>query len=168
MARIFKNKIIAVEERAQKLPNGKVRKITVVNHPKVAVIIPVRSGKFIFETHYRPVIRKWILEFPAGFVDKGETPRQCAERELEEEVGLKAKKLKYLFKSYSSPGFTDELAYFFFADSFEKGKQRLEDTEILKIKEIDIERAVRMVKNDRINDSKTIKGILYYKIFLSK
>ncbi len=165
---LYKNKIITLEERLQKLPNGKSKKITVVKHSKVSVIIPVRNGRFVLENHYRPVIRKWILELPAGFVDKGETPRQAAIRELEEETGLKSKRLRYLFKNYSSPGFTDELAYFFLADRFEDGVRKLEDSEILNIKEISVGKALQMVKSDRINDSKTIKGILYYAAFLNK
>lgn len=168
MAKIFENRIVTLEEKVQKLPNRKRIKLTIVRHPKVAVIIPVRRGKFLMESHYRPVIREWLLEFPAGFVEKGETPNHAARRELEEETGMKAKKLQYLFKTYSSAGFTDELAYFFFADVFSKGKRQSESGEILTMKEISIGKALQMVKGDKIHDSKTIKGILYYNSFLSK
>ncbi len=168
MTLIFKNKVIALEERMQRLPNGKSAKITAVKHPMVAVIIPVVSGKFLLESHYRPVIKKWLLEFPAGFMDKGETPIQAAKRELEEETGLKAKKLRYLFKNYSSAGFTDELSYFFLADDFAKGKRHPEAGEVLRIRRINIEKAVQMVRDGKVSDSKTIKGILYYKAFISK
>ncbi|MCW6160279.1 MAG: NUDIX hydrolase [Candidatus Micrarchaeales archaeon] len=168
MAMIFKNKVIALEERIQRLPNGRSAKITAVKHPRVAVIIPVIGGRFLLENHYRPVIRKWLLEFPAGFVEKGESPIHAARRELEEETGLKAKGLKYLFKNYSSAGFTDELAYFFLAEAFSKGRRSSEEGEIQTLRKISIEKALQMVKEGRIADSKTQKGILYYTSFLYK
>lgn len=163
---IFKNKVIALEEKQVRLPNGKSMRLTIVKHPKVVVIIPVIRGEFLMENHYRPVIKRWLLEFPAGFIDKGETPTQAAKRELEEETGLKATRIRYLFKNYSSAGFTNELSYFFLADAFAKGKGHSEAGEVLEIRRIGIERAVQMVKRDLISDSKTIKGILFYKEFL--
>ena len=166
MTSIFKNKVITLEERVQRLPNGRSAKITIVKHPEVAVIIPVIGGKFLLENHYRPVIKKWLLEFPAGFVEKGESPLQAAKREMEEETGLKVRGLKYLFKNYSSAGFTDELAYYYLAEKFSKGKRSNEGNEIQTLRSIGIKKALQMVRQGRITDSKTMKGILYYTSFL--
>jgi len=85
------------------LPNGKERRLEYVRHRGSAVVVPRIQNDLLMIRQYRPVISKWILEFPAGSIEEGEDPEITARRELVEEVGYEAGKLTKLFSFYPSP-----------------------------------------------------------------
>ena len=151
-----------------KLPNGKVVKIQKAEHNGSVVIIAFKNKKIIIEKEFRPVIKKWIYELPAGTIEKGETPEECARRELVEEIGYFPKKLKKIFSSYTSPGYSTELQHFFVATELKKVDRRPESYELIKFKELSIEEALRMIKNKKIIDGKTIQALLFFKFFREK
>jgi ADP-ribose pyrophosphatase len=148
-----------------KLPNGKWVKIHEAFHNGSVVIIPIKDKKIILERQYRPVIGKWIYELPAGTIEKGESPEKCARRELAEETGYVAKKIKKVFVSYPSPGYSTELQHFFIATDLQKTKRHLMAHEVIKLKEVTPEEAVEMINKKKIIDGKTIQAILFY-VFL--
>jgi ADP-ribose pyrophosphatase len=151
--------------RSVKLPNGKLVKIHEIVHNGSVVIIPIKDNKIILERHYRPVIGKWVYELPAGTIEKGEAPEKCARRELVEETGYVAKKIKKIFVSYPSPGYSTELQHFFLATNLEKSEKHLMVDEVINLKEVTAEEAVEMIKKKKIIDGKTIQAILFY-VFL--
>ena len=81
-------KSISLVEESVTLPTNVVVKHTTIYHPGAAVILPITaSGKIIVINQFRPSLKKWLLELPAGTMEIGETPLQCAQRELEEDPG---------------------------------------------------------------------------------
>ena len=135
--------------------------------PGNAVIILAinENNEAIFIDHYRETIEEVALELPAGMIEKDEDPKEAARRELEEETGIKAKKIEYLTSCYPSAGYTNEKIYIYLARDFEYGEQHLDDTEeILAVKKIHIEDCMKMILEDKIDHASVYISIqTYYK-----
>jgi ADP-ribose pyrophosphatase len=158
----LKKKFFAEKVKNVKLPNGEVVRIHVIEHNGSVVIIPLKNNKIILERQFRPVINKWAYELPAGSIEKGETAEECARRELVEETGYFPKKLKKIFSSYPSIGYSTELQHFFVATELKKVGRKPLLHEVIKLKEVSIEEAVDMIKKHKIIDGKTIQALLFF------
>ncbi len=143
--------------------NGKRHRFYSIDIKDVALIAPINNKKeLIMEKHFRPVLNKTIYEFPAGYIDEGETPLEAAKRELEEETGFKAGRIKKLFKGYVSPGRSKQIVNFFLADKLTKGNPKHEGGEqINALVTLSLDKAVRMVKTGEIKSTEGIACILY-------
>ena len=108
---------------------------------------------------YRHPARKYLLEIPAGSLAPGEDPKTGAERELEEEIGVRAARVEKLAEFYVSPGFLGEKMFVFLATDFTASEQNLEDDELLKIDRIPLRTCGAMIKNGDLEDAKTIIGL---------
>ncbi len=163
MAKItFKGKFITVEEQNVRM-KGKTLVFERVLSSDVVVILPFLDDEsVVMEKNYRPAIGKYLLELPAGMVEKGESSKEAAGRELEEETGYAAGKLEFLFRAYLSPGSSNCDAYFFRATKLRKAKQRLEEGEMLEVKPMKLTALLKMIKHKEIEDTKTVAGILYH------
>ncbi|EFD93106.1 MAG: NUDIX hydrolase [Candidatus Parvarchaeum acidophilus ARMAN-5] len=150
--------------------NGKDHKFyELIIKDVVMVAVLNNKNELLFEKHFRPIMGKVLYELPAGYVDKGESPIKAAARELEEETGYKAKKIKSLFKSYISTGRSKQLMHFFIADQLTKGKKHKDPGEqIDDIVWIPLEKAVDMVKSGKIKGIDTTACILFLSQFLRK
>ncbi|MEM3753444.1 MAG: NUDIX hydrolase [Candidatus Micrarchaeaceae archaeon] len=159
---LLRNKIFSVEsERFSK--GGKILNMFRIRLPNVAVILPILSnGRILMERQYRFPIKKYIYELPAGDIKKGERPEDAAMRELEEETGYIAGKLRFMFRAYASPGISTETFNMYVATGLKKTKQRLDYSEFISLREVSISDALSMIEKGRIADSKTIACIMYY------
>ena len=134
----------------------------VISHNGSAVIVPVFDDKTVaLVRQYRHAAEKYLLEIPAGSLEKSEDPKLGAERELEEEIGVKAEKLELLSEFYVSPGFLQEKMFVFMATGLVEVGQKLEDDELLSIKRLAFPEAFKMIKNGDIEDAKTIIGLIF-------
>jgi len=98
-------------------------------------------------------------------LEKGEKPRACALREIQEETGYKAKKLTRLITYYPSVGYNKEVIHCFVAKGLQKiSGQMLDEDEIMSVVKIDMKKLLGMIKNGKIIDSKTICAVLTYAI----
>ncbi len=146
------------------LVNKSIHKYFSINKADTVAILPIDSrGRIILEHQFRPAINRWVYEIPAGHINKGETPRHAALRELEEETGYCAGKLVYMTKIYCSPGLLNEKQHLFLASKLKRGELHLDPMENIKIKAVSISEAEEMIVDKRINDAKTIAAILYAK-----
>ncbi|NMM61352.1 NUDIX hydrolase [Clostridium sp. P21] len=159
---IYKGKIIELNLKTVELPNGKKAKREIVNHPGgVAVIAYKDKDTILIVEQFRKPLEQNLLEFPAGKIEKGEDPKVCGIRELEEETGYKAKKFNYLGKIVTSPGFCDEYIYIYKAEDLYKGNMGLEDEdEFINVKEFKIDKVKEMIKKGEIIDAKTISAFM--------
>ncbi len=168
MKLIYKGKIVTVKTKKITFKDGHTSLYEFVLHkPAVAIIPVIENKKIILVKQARPVINKNIWELPAGIIDKNETPYRAAKRELEEETGLKAKKMKKIGAFYSSPGFTDELTFFFIGKNFIKTRQKLDKDENIILKTFTIKRLLKMIKENKLTDAKTVLGILWTVSYLN-
>ena len=109
---IYKGNILNLNVDKVTLPNGKEATREVVQHCKACCIVPmVEEGKIILVRQFRYALKDYIWELPAGLLEPGEKPIECAKRELEEETGYSAKKITEILKFYTSPGFCDEFIH---------------------------------------------------------
>lgn len=154
---IYSGKIINVNLQKVKLPDGREAKREIVNHPGgVAVLAYKDSSTILLVEQFRKPIEQRLLEVPAGKIEKGEEPKVCAIRELEEETGYKAKKFDYLGKIVTSPGFCDEYIYLFKAQDLYKGNDNLQDEdEFINLREFNVKKVKQMIKDGEIIDAKT-------------
>ncbi len=166
---VYSGKVFKVGVRSLRFPGGNVLEYGTVLTGKVAAIIPVLDdGRILLEYNYRNTVNKWVYELPAGHVDKGESPKACAARELEEETGYKASRLMLLFKGFASPGITDEEMHLFFGTGLTKGTMNREPSERIRLRPMPLSKVLDLVKENRGVDIKTALGILIYKNYLEE
>ena len=130
----------------------------VVLHQGAAAIIPVTDkGEVLFVKQYRYPVEEALLEIPAGKMDPGETPDQCAARELEEETGYKGKltKLGYV---YTTPGFCNETIHLYLATDLVHTAQHLDEGEFLDVLSIPLDEVWDMIRKGHIYDAKTLSA----------
>jgi ADP-ribose pyrophosphatase len=116
------------------LPNGRRVELDLLPHPGASAVVPfLDDGRVLMIRQYRHSIGGELMEIPAGKLDPGEAPEDCARRELEEETGYRAARLEKLGAIWTSPGFTNEVIHLYAAFELEKTRQRLEADEIIEL-----------------------------------
>lgn len=159
----YKGRIITVKEYKVVLINGKETKREVVHHPGAVAILPIlEDGSLFFVKQYRLPAKKILLEIPAGKLDQGENPEECAYRELEEEIGYVPGSLRLIHTFYPSPGISDEILYLFEATDLRKTKNNPDEDEFLEIITLNKEEVKKCLFENRFEDSKTLIGVYYY------
>jgi len=115
----------------------------VVRHKGAAAILAVdENGEAFFVEQFRYPIEKPLLEASAGKIDEGESPIECAKRELFEECGITAKKWTELGPMLSSPGFCDEVIYLFMAEELSFSAPNPDEDEYLDIIKMPLSKAL--------------------------
>jgi ADP-ribose pyrophosphatase len=158
---IYKGRIFDV--RIDDVRNGDDEyKREVVIHRGSAVIVPVFEDNTIaMVRQYRHAAGEYLLEIPAGSLDKGETsPEACAHRELEEEIGVVAERVEEITSFYVSPGFLTEKMYVYLATGLTETSQNLEIDEILEIERHSFPEAFDLIRDGGIRDAKTMLGLI--------
>lgn len=141
-----------------------------IKHSGASVIIPVEpGGRLVLIRQLRVATGTWIWEFPAGTLEEGETPRECARRELIEETGWKAGRLRKLFDFFPTPGVSTEKMHIFLADRLEKaGSSKRDADEELIVWSFSIPQLEEMIRKGEIIDGKTILSFLYFLRFVEE
>lgn len=156
---MFKGRVIALRVDEALLGSRRVLR-EVVEHPGSVAVVPLLSGsEVILIKQYRYAVGRELLEIPAGTLKKGETPVECARRELIEETGYRAKSLKKLGGVYLAPGYSDELIRIYLAEGLEFVGQRVEEDENIRVVALSLEKALQEVLKRRFYDAKTICGL---------
>lgn len=157
---IYKGKVFDVSI-AEIRENENVYKREIVNHRGSAVIIPVfEDNSVALVKQYRHAAGEYLLEIPAGTLSADEAPEIGAARELEEEIGVRAKRIEKLCEFYVSPGFLTEKMNLFLATDFTESAQNLDEDEFLLIERISFDDAFEKIRNNEIKDAKTIIGLI--------
>lgn len=160
---LYSGKIINLELHRVTLPNGRITKREIVRHKECVSMLAVDDEKNVYLVEqYRKPIDSVIWEIPAGHIENGETPEQAAIRELKEEIGMTAKSVEYVNKYYTSPGFSDELIYFFVVRVAIEDKQKLDDDEFINVKKISAKEFIKLVDEQKITDEKAILAAYFY------
>lgn len=141
---------------------SRVRQFKMVDHPGAAAVLVIKDGSVLLVEQYRPAAGRQMLEIPAGTVDRGESPQDCARRELQEETGYTAESWEYLGHIYPTPGYTNEVLHLFFAGGLTKGEQQLEEGEDINVRWVPLDQVEEMIDRGEINDAKTIVAVLKY------
>lgn len=159
---VYKGSFLDVRRDQVSLPNGKTSVREWINHPGAACIIPVLpDGKIALIKQYRYPVQAEMIELPAGKLDVGETPEECARRELEEEIGYSAGKLTFVCNIHPAIGFASEKMWIYIAEDLTKTTDNTDYDEFLELIPMELDEAVQMVWNGKITDVKTIIGLLW-------
>ncbi len=160
--RIYEGKTISVRVDDVVFPDGKKSLREVCERVDAVAILPIDSdGKIYLEKQYRYPFDEEIYEIPAGKMDKvdGETPLECAVRELKEETGFTAGKIEPIGKIYPSPGFVTEILYLFIATELTEGDTDFDDDEYINLVKLSADEVKEMIVSGRITDAKTIAAM---------
>ncbi len=161
--------IIDVVRDTISLPDGRSAQREMVIHGGACAILPVDSdGNIIFVRQYRHPAGEEVLEIPAGMLEEGEDPKECAIRELEEETGYKTENVKFMFSMYSAIGFCNEVLYVYLARDLKPGVVNLDEDEFVTVEKYSIEKATNMIFENKIKDSKTIAAVFACKDVLNR
>lgn len=145
---------------------GERHKREVVAHPGAVLVMGfLDDGKVVLIRNRRYAVGQTLIELPAGTLEKGEDPMNCAGRELLEETGYLAGRIKPLLTLFTSPGILGERMYVFAAYDLVQGHKALEEGEDIEVMPVSWETALGMVGDGQIQDGKTIATLLWYDRF---
>jgi len=162
--KIYDGKILGLSVYDGKIEGRKVRREMIEHRGAAAMLAFDEDNKVILVKQYR-FPHGYVLEIPAGTLEKKEEPINCAFRELEEETGYRARKMTPLITYYPSIGYNTEIIHCFVASGLKKvADLKLDDDEILSVVKIDMKKLLRMIKSGKIQDSKTICAVLTYAV----
>lgn len=133
----------------------------IVEHPGAVAIVAVdRDGMVTLVRQRREAVRAVLIELPAGTLEQGETPLECAQRELAEETGLTGGTWRPAAAFYTTPGFCRERMHLFFAHDLERGSARPADDEELELIRWHVSELEGRL--GELEDAKTLAGLLLY------
>jgi len=163
---IYSGRLLKLELLRVQGPDGRSREREIVKHPGAVAIVPLLEEdgqrKVILVRQYRAPVNKELLEIPAGTLEPGEEPLECAERELAEETGYRARKWEKLAEFYTTPGFCDERLTLYLAQELEPLEgNRPEEGEFLRVEKIPLDELKRMLADGELEDAKTLIGLLF-------
>ncbi len=162
---VYKGIFLNVERLTVTLPNGETGERDVIRHPGAVAILALNNkGDILIEKQYRAALDRIILEIPAGKLDRGEDPMAAATRELKEETGFTAGKIRKLGDIALAAGYSDEIISIYLAEDLIEGENNLDTDEFLEIGFIPREKVIELIKNGEIIDSKTICAMKYLEI----
>ena len=160
--RIYTGKAINFCKDDIVLPNGNKAIREYIDHPGAVAIVPfINKTDIIMVKQYRYPVDKITYEIPAGKLDKKESLLKCAKRELKEETGYTAKNIKKLISFYPSSAFSNEELIIYIAKNLMAGKQNPDEDEFIQNTIVPFKKALQMIKQGKIKDSKTIIALLY-------
>lgn len=158
---VYKGRVVDLGIETAQLPNGNEVELEVIRHPGAAAVVPVwEDGSVTLVYQFRHAGGGMHYEVPAGILEENEIPDFAARRELKEEVGLTAGKLKRLGFIHTTPGFTDELIHLFLATELTDGETAHEPDEFIQVTRMPLEQALQMVVDGDITDAKTICALM--------
>ncbi len=138
-------------------PDGSIHRRDLIEHPGAVLIIPkLTSDTYVMIKQYRHAIQQEIYEFPAGTIEPGEDLVECAQRELQEEIGYKANTLKSLGHIYPTPGFCNEIIHCYLAEDLIPSQLELDDGEVIEKIILSKSEIKDLVIQNKLIDSKSL------------
>jgi ADP-ribose pyrophosphatase len=157
----YDGRLIHVRVDGVTLPNGKVATREIVEHPGAVAIVPLLDDNTVLLVRqYRPAAGQVLWEIPAGTLEPGEDPRDCALREIEEETGHCAGSMTKIYEAFVAPGYCMELMHGFVATQLTAGTTHTDADEFIRVEAVALDEALRMIDRMEIRDAKTICGLL--------
>jgi ADP-ribose pyrophosphatase len=165
---LYKGKVFQLQRDTVVEPGGVKVERDIIVHPGSVVVMPVFSdGRILLIRQYRHSIGEFLWELVAGRKEPQETPAAAARRELIEETGYRAKRLRKLMRVVPTPGFVNEWMWIFAAEGLTEGEAQPEEDEKITPRIFNMTEAQKMIERGTLRDAKSICGILYYNKFIA-
>ena len=165
--RIYNGRVLNVRVDEVELPNGHHSNFEIIEHAGgVCIIAQPQRDSIVLVRQYRPAIGSYVLEVPAGKLERGEDPAECAIRELREETGYRCERIRKTWSFYTAPGFCSELLHLFVAEGLSHGQAAPDDNESIDVEVVPVTRALDMVDRGEIIDAKTEIALAFVKLRL--
>jgi ADP-ribose pyrophosphatase len=166
---VFAGRKVALEVHRIRAADGREMVREVVRHRgSVAILAFPEPGKVLMERVRRYAVGQELFEIPAGTLEEGEDPAECAARELQEETGYRAGRLEPVLVLHPSPGIASERMTIYLASDLRPGRAHLESGEELAVFLVPIDEVLAMIRDGRITDAKTVAAVLYWHTFARK
>jgi ADP-ribose pyrophosphatase len=166
---LYQGKVFRLQRDTVIEPGGVQVERDVIVHPGSVVVLPIfKDGRVLLIRQYRHSVGEFLWELVAGRKEPNESPVAAARRELIEETGYRAKRLRKLMRVVPTPGFVNEWMWIFAAEGLADGEAHPEEDEQITPKIFTVTQAERMIQRGTLRDAKSICGILYYLRFLKR
>lgn len=166
---LFKGRVFTLKRDRVAEPSGIVTTRELIVHPGSVVVLPVLAdGRIVLIRQYRHAAGQYLWELVAGHKEPTESVATGVHRELEEETGYTAKRIRKLLEVYPSPGLLGERMDIYLAEGLTKGNARPEDDEKITQKIVTLREAEAWIRSGKIRDSKSVAGILFYSRFVAR
>jgi ADP-ribose pyrophosphatase len=165
--RVHTGRIITLDIDTVRFPDGSSGELEMIRHPGASAIVPVLGSldggdpDILLIRQYRYAADGYLYEIPAGRLDPGESPADCAARELVEETGYTAATIQPLTTILTTPGFTDERIHLFVASELTVGEARPEADEFMTVEIHRLSQAVELIRRGELTDGKSALALLY-------
>ena len=159
--RVFQGRAFEVRVDQLRRSDGETTRIDLVEHVGAVALLPVgQDGLIWFVRQYRHPTGKRLLELPAGTLEPGEPPEECARRECREEIGMAPGRLERLGGFYLAPGYSTEYLHVFLAADLQPSPLPGDEEEQLEIERLGLEQALQRMRRGEIEDAKSLAALL--------
>ena len=164
---LYRGKIVSLNRDTVRFPDGTSAEFDIVRHPGASAVVPFLSEpagdepQVLLLRQYRYASGGYLYEIPAGRLDEGESPEECAVRELKEETGCTAEHIEPLTSILTTPGFTDEVIHLFMATGLTHGEPNREPDEFVDLVVMRLSEALERISTGEMTDSKTVLALLF-------
>lgn len=157
--RIYEGRVVSLRTDDVELPSGRRVVREIVEHRGAVAVVPIIAGDVVLVRQFRAAVGRALLEIPAGSLEPTETVETCLQRELAEEIGMRAGRTTHLITFYPSPGFLTEAVHLYVAGDLTPHRLHAEE-EDLTVERVPLARAAKLVAAGEIVDAKSIIGLL--------
>jgi len=166
---LFRGRVFTLKRDRVSEPSGIVTTREIIVHPGSVVVLPVLSdGRIVLIRQYRHAAGQYLWELVAGHKEPNETAAAGVHRELLEETGYTARRIRKLLEIFPSPGLLGERMDIFLAEGLTKGTAQPEEDERITQRIVTLREAEKWIRSGKIRDSKSVAGILYYARFVAR
>lgn len=166
---LYQGKVFSLQRDTVIEPGGVQVERDIIEHPGSVVVLPIfKDGRILLIRQYRHSVGEFLWELVAGRKEPNESPVAAARRELIEETGYTATRLRKMMRIVPTPGFVNEWMWIFAAEGLAQGEAQPEEDEKITPRIFSLKQAEMMIERGALRDAKSICGILYYARFLRR
>ena len=163
---VFRGHFLDVRRDLVRLPNGETAQREYIVHPGAVMVVPILDdGRLVVEHQFRYPMARVMLEFPAGKLDAGEAPLQCAIRELAEETGYRARDWARAGILHNAIAYSTEGIEVWFARGLRVGQRKLDAGEFLDVSVTTAQQLADKARSGELTDAKTLIGLNWLQLW---
>jgi ADP-ribose pyrophosphatase len=158
---IYQGHAIILRVDSLRTPANRTVKYDIIEHHGSVILVPVdENGQIYFVRQYRHAAGLDMLELPAGTLEPGEAPEDCAAREVREETGMAAANIKEIGSFYLAPGYSTELMHVFLATGLSHSPLAPDLDEFLSVEMLSFAEALKLAASGQLQDAKSLAALL--------